>query len=34
MLARGLGRGLGVFAKDVATEAELRKAVKLLVEQA
>jgi len=32
MLASGLGRGTGVFAKDYATEAELLNAVKFLVE--
>jgi uncharacterized protein len=32
MLAAGVGRGTGVFAKDYATEAELLAAVKLLVE--
>ena len=32
MLASGLGRGTGVFAKDYATEAELFNAVKFLVE--
>ena len=32
MLAAGVGRGTGVFAKDYATEAELLTAVKLLVE--
>lgn len=32
MLASGLGRGTGVFAKDYATEAELLTAVKHLVE--
>jgi uncharacterized protein len=31
MLAAGLGRGLGVFAKDYATEAALLEAVKVLV---
>jgi ankyrin repeat protein len=31
MLAAGFGRGLGVFAKDYATEGELLEAVKLLV---
>lgn len=31
MFAAGLGRGLGVFAKDYATEAELLEAVKVLV---
>jgi ankyrin repeat protein len=31
MMAAGLGRGLGVFAKDVGTEADLREAVELLV---
>ena len=31
MFAAGLGRGLGVFAKDYATEAELLEAVQLLV---
>ena len=33
MMASGLGRGLGVFAKDYGTEADLRQAVELLVEQ-
>ena len=32
MLAAGLGRGLGVFAKDVGTEADLLAAAKLAVE--
>ena len=32
MLASGVGRGQGVFAKDYATEAELLSAVKFLVE--
>ena len=32
MLASGVGRGQGVFAKDYATEAQLLDAVKLLVE--
>jgi len=32
MLASGVGRGTGVFAKDYATEAELLTAVRLLVE--
>lgn len=32
MLAAGLGRGTGVFAKDYATEAQLLDAVKFLVE--
>jgi len=32
MLASGVGRGNGVFAKDYATEAELLAAVKFLVE--
>jgi uncharacterized protein len=31
MLAAGLGRGLGVFAKDYATEAEMVEAVKVLL---
>ena len=31
MLAAGLGRGLGVFAKDYATEGELLESVKVLV---
>jgi ankyrin repeat protein len=31
MFAAGLGRGLGVFAKDYATEAELLEAVQVLV---
>jgi uncharacterized protein len=33
MLAAGLGRGQGVFAKDYATEKELLEAVKVLVER-
>jgi uncharacterized protein len=33
MLAAGLGRGLGVFAKDVGTEADLREAVRLCLER-
>jgi uncharacterized protein len=33
MMASGLGRGLGVFAKDYGTEADLRHAVELLVER-
>jgi ankyrin repeat protein len=33
MQAAGLGRGLGVFAKDYGTEADLRQAVELLVER-
>jgi ankyrin repeat protein len=33
MLASGLGRGLGVFAKDYGTEADLRQAVEVLVER-
>jgi uncharacterized protein len=33
MMAAGLGRGLGVFAKDYGTEADLRQAVELLVER-
>jgi uncharacterized protein len=33
MLAAGLGRGQGVFAKDYATEKELLEAVELLVER-
>jgi ankyrin repeat protein len=33
MMASGLGRGLGVFAKDYGTEADLRQAVELLVER-
>jgi ankyrin repeat protein len=32
MLAAGVGRGTGVFAKDYATEAELLAAVTLLIE--
>jgi len=32
MLAAGVGRGTGVFAKDYATEAQLLEAVKFLVE--
>ena len=31
MFAAGLGRGLGVFAKDVGTEADLRESVRLLL---
>jgi ankyrin repeat protein len=31
MLAAGMGRGLGVFAKDYATEGALLEAVKVLV---
>ena len=34
MLACGVGRGLGVFAKDVATEAELLEGVKVLLAKA
>ena len=33
ILASGLGRGLGVFAKDVGTEADLLQAVRLLVDK-
>src|SRR5262249_16520507 len=33
MLAAGLGRGLGVFAKDVGTEADLRESVRLCLER-
>jgi len=33
MMASGLGRGLGVFAKDYGTETDLRQAVELLVER-
>jgi ankyrin repeat protein len=33
MMAAGVGRGLGVFAKDVGTEADLRQAAALLVER-
>ncbi len=33
MLASGVGRGLGVFAKDYATEAELLEAVKVALAQ-
>ena len=33
MLAAGLGRGLGVFAKDYATEAQMLEGVKVLVER-
>ncbi|MGH9592926.1 MAG: ankyrin repeat domain-containing protein, partial [Bryobacteraceae bacterium] len=33
MLAAGLGRGLGVFAKDYATEAEMVDAVKVLLDR-
>jgi ankyrin repeat protein len=32
MFAAGLGRGLGVFAKDVGSEADLRKSAQLLLE--
>jgi ankyrin repeat protein len=31
MMACGVGRGLGVFAKDVGTESDLRKAAELLI---
>ena len=31
MIGSGVGRGLGVFAKDVGTEADLRQAVELLL---
>ena len=31
MMACGVGRGLGVFAKDVGTEADLRQAAELLI---
>jgi uncharacterized protein len=31
IIASGVGRGLGVFAKDVGTEADLRQAVELLL---
>ncbi len=33
MLAAGLGRGLGVFAKDYATEAQMVEAVKVLLDR-
>jgi uncharacterized protein len=33
MMAAGLGRGLGVFAKDVGTEDDLRQAAQLLIER-
>jgi ankyrin repeat protein len=33
MLAAGLGRGLGVFAKDYATEAQMVEAVKVLLDK-
>lgn len=33
MMASGLGRGLGVFADDVGTEADLNRAASLLVER-
>ena len=33
MLAAGLGRGLGVFAKEYATEAEMLEAVKVLLDR-
>ena len=33
MLAAGLGRGLGTFADEVATEAQMLEAVKLLLER-
>jgi ankyrin repeat protein len=33
MMSAGLGRGLGVFAKDVGTEADLREATRLLLER-
>jgi len=33
IMASGLGRGLGVFAKDYGTEADLRQAVDLLLER-
>jgi ankyrin repeat protein len=32
IMSAGLGRGLGVFAKDVGTEADLREATKLLID--
>jgi ankyrin repeat protein len=32
IMSAGLGRGLGVFAKDVGTEADLREATQLLVD--
>jgi ankyrin repeat protein len=31
MMSCGVGRGLGVFAKDVGTEADLRRAAELLI---
>jgi ankyrin repeat protein len=31
MMACGVGRGLGVFAKDVGTESDLRRAAELLI---
>lgn len=33
IMAAGVGRGLGVFAKDVGTEAELRQTAELLVDR-
>ena len=33
IIGSGLGRGLGVFAKDVGTEADLRQGVELLLER-
>jgi ankyrin repeat protein len=33
MLAAGLGRGLGVFAKDYATEAQMFEGLKVLLDQ-
>jgi ankyrin repeat protein len=33
MMSCGVGRGLGVFAKDVGTEADLRRAAELLIDK-
>jgi len=33
IIGSSLGRGLGVFAKDVGTEADLRQGVELLLER-
>ena len=33
MMAAGVGRGLGVFAKDYGTESDLRQAAELLVDK-
>jgi len=33
MMAAGVGRGLGVFAKDVGTESDLRQAAELLIDK-